>query len=191
MSEEIKNKERTAVEVLLSIENKLETLIKTVSVNDLTQKIILDRLNKLVSGLVPVSEEEKNKIESVKIQKGEKISAITEPQGQRRIIKSEIKSQTSHHTKKIPVTQRVTDGTGKDLFMAKVEFLNSENEIVDKTQTNANGKWQMNLFPGNYSVKITKTVKTKEDEQKKLEALQSLEVKEEDSTIVMPVAIIR
>lgn len=59
--------------------------------------------------------------------------------------------------RKIPVIQRVVDKTGKSVFLAEVEIVNSESGDVElKTRTNGVGKWQASLNPGKYKVKINK-----------------------------------
>lgn len=59
--------------------------------------------------------------------------------------------------KKIPVIQRVVDKSGKSIFLAEVEVINSETGDTEfKTRTNGVGKWQGSLQPGKYKVKINK-----------------------------------
>lgn len=58
--------------------------------------------------------------------------------------------------KKIPVVQRVQDTNKKDLFMAEVNVFSSGGEHIMKTKTNALGKWQGQLPPGKYMVKVSK-----------------------------------
>ena len=57
---------------------------------------------------------------------------------------------------KIPVSQRIVNEAGKALFVADIEVINSDNEIVHKTRTNGLGKWEASLSPGAYKVKISK-----------------------------------
>jgi hypothetical protein len=69
--------------------------------------------------------------------------------------KKRVESNTDK--KKVPVIQRVVDKTGKSVFLAEVEIVNSENGDVElKTRTNGVGKWQASLNPGKYKVKINK-----------------------------------
>lgn len=94
----------------------------------------------------------------------------------------------SSSDKKIPVIQRVTDPTGKDLFMAEVTILNDQKELVLKTKTNAAGKWQAYLKPGMYVVNI---VKTDTATKKKFEALQDITVNDSSTILTLPTAIIK
>jgi hypothetical protein len=89
---------------------------------------------------------------------------------------------------KVPVVQRITDNTGKDLFMAEVIVMNANKELIAKTKTNAAGKWQAYLKPGKYSVNI---VKTDTATKNKLEAMQDITVSNSDKTITLPVMIIK
>lgn len=59
--------------------------------------------------------------------------------------------------KRVPVIQRVVDKSGKSIFLAEVEVVNSETGNTElKTRTNGVGKWQASLQPGKYKVKINK-----------------------------------
>jgi small nuclear ribonucleoprotein (snRNP)-like protein len=96
--------------------------------------------------------------------------------------------QASNSDKKVPVVQRITDQTGKDLFMAEVSIFNLNKELVLKTKTSAVGKWQAILRPGKYIVNI---VKTDTATKAKLEAQQEITITDSSSTIALPTAIIK
>jgi hypothetical protein len=88
--------------------------------------------------------------------------------------------------KKVSVIQRVSDNTGKDMFMASVLINDEAGNEVHKTKTNAVGKWQAQLKPGSYIIKLTKTdTATK----KILETTQKINVGNSNSTITLPVVI--
>jgi hypothetical protein len=90
--------------------------------------------------------------------------------------------------RKIPVIQRVSDSTGKDLFLAQVVISDENGKLVHKTKTSAVGKWQCLLKPGVYSIHISKTdTATK----KVIEATQQITINNSSSTITLPVAIIK
>lgn len=90
--------------------------------------------------------------------------------------------------RKIPVVQRITDKTGKDLFMAKISVMDENQQLVLETKTNASGKWQAHLKPGTYIVHI---VKTDTATKQKIEAKQTITVNPVNGTMQLPVAIIR
>lgn len=95
---------------------------------------------------------------------------------------------TANAGKKVPVVQRVSDNTGKDLFMAKVSVFDMNEKSVCETKTSASGKWQAILPPGKYKVKI---IKTDTATKKQIEALQEITVKDTGSVLTLPTAIIR
>ncbi len=94
--------------------------------------------------------------------------------------------QTTGSDKKVPVVQRVSDHTGKDIFMCQVLILDESGNEITKTKTNAVGKWQAMLKPAPYTIKITKTdTATK----KMLETTQKITIQSSNSTITLPVVI--
>lgn len=95
---------------------------------------------------------------------------------------------TANAGKKIPVVQRVSDSSGKDLFMAKVSIFDMNDKSVFETKTSAAGKWQSLLAPGKYKVKI---VKTDTATKKQIEAMQEITVKDGNSVLTLPTAIIK
>lgn len=84
--------------------------------------------------------------------------------------------------KKIPVVQRVQDNNKKDLFMAEVNIFSESGEQILKAKTNAMGKWQGQLFPGRYKIKITKMDTAT---QKKIEGEQHIIVSNTDSSLIL------
>ena len=99
----------------------------------------------------------------------------------------EVQSEQSSE-RKVPVVQRITDQTGKDLFMADIRVVDSNDRVVHRMKTNAVGKWQAHLVPGVYDVHISKA-----DPQTKIkiEAAQTITVPNSNSTVVLPVAAIK
>ena len=56
---------------------------------------------------------------------------------------------------KSTVTQVLNRGNDP-LFLANVEVLNDNSELVSQTRSNTKGRWLMTLAPGNYQVHVTK-----------------------------------
>lgn len=207
---------RKASEIILSLEEKVNTIIKIMSVYDMNMKITLDRVNKIYEKVNKVHkyiedlEAENSQPEVFKNYEQLPIEKITqEPEAviqtsiehvitatdlpivNKRSARSEPYSQESVQLdmeKKIPITQRVTDNTGKDLFMAEVSIFNENKDLILKTKTNAAGKWQGYLKSGNYTVGI---VKTDTATKKKIEAFQQITVNNSNSTLTLPTAIIK
>jgi hypothetical protein len=203
---------RKASDILLSLEDKVNTLTKIISVYDYNTKIILDRVNKIYAYIDFLQKEEaalaqqnaqpvqsENDLfpqyqekEIVQTSTEHMITEEKEPKGHRRTARSETYAtdtkQVGGSEKKIPVIQRITDHTGKDIFMAEVSILNENNEIVCKTKTNAVGKWQAHLKTGNYTVSV---VKTDTSTKKKIEAMQDIVVNDNTPTMTLPTAVIK
>jgi len=94
--------------------------------------------------------------------------------------------QTTGSDKKVPVIQRVSDQTGKDIFMSEILISDENGNEIHKTKTNAVGKWQAMLRPGKYIVKISKTdTATK----KVLQSTQNITIGNSSSTLILPVVI--
>jgi hypothetical protein len=89
----------------------------------------------------------------------------------------------------IPIVQRVVDANGKSAFLADVEITDlSSMASVFKTRTNGTGKWMASLPVGTYRVVIRKRESlTKE----KLEAAQDIQVDGMQSTLELPLMIIK
>src|SRR5690606_15581526 len=151
-----------------------------VSANDINNKLILDRLNKLLvskgtdaikskdvnSNSLPFPMEMNEKPIAVKRQtikeiintdNNFKINPEDFAKPTEKTTKSSKKISKENGANKVPVGQRVKDTNGKDLFMADVIIHDlSDNSVVSKVKTNALGKWQSFLSSGNYSVHISK-----------------------------------
>jgi hypothetical protein len=200
---EVTKDTRKVSDVLLSLEEKVLLLIKTVAANDLNNKLILDRLNKLLSqgnegSAVPLKVETKP-AEPVKVivPPTPMVEVSDEPIKPRKQFTMQpieefapAKNKKDKSASKIPVGQRVTDNNGKDLFMADVVITDLDtNEIVTKAKTNAVGKWQAYLSVGNYSVHISKIVDP--NTLHKIESMQEIEITPQAKSLQLPVIIIK
>lgn len=208
MTEE-KMEPRKASDILLAIEERMNSVVKIVALHDTNIKIILDRVNKIYTYISKLEAEyneehqlqENNNATIVNVSSENNIPIAEKPTSDRRTPRVETytasvtpsnQEPTSFSTdkdKKVPVTQRVTDNTGKDLFMAEVSILDNKKELVMKTKTNAAGKWQAYLKPGNYSITI---IKTDTVSKKKIEGYQDISVADTNSAITLkPIIIVR
>jgi hypothetical protein len=239
------NDPRKATDIVLSVEEKLNTLIKLMYSYDLNVKLVLDRTNKIYKYIERLEETEKQMLAEldantetntniVSIPAGQKIEEAKEAIGQRRtsritapqqasapiqkqapspvknvgeakrvepeVIRTQDNRQStnsipdsskipSHATeRKIPVTQRITDDKGRDIFMAEIKITDSGNNIVANAKTNALGRWQAQLKPGKYTVNMIKTDTTTKN---KTEVNQSIEIPHSNAAITLPVAIVK
>jgi len=200
---------RKVSDILLSLEEKILTLTKTVAANDMNNKLILGNLNKLLaktvepvmSGKMPsVTADTDNKRENsqpvlLEVNKNSPIvnkrQIITKPEVMPTSeLPAPIHARADEKKSKIPVGQRITDNKGKDLFMADVLVTNLEtNEVVNKSKTNAVGKWQTYLPVGKYSIHISKIIDS--TTLNKIEALQEIEITPQMKSLQLPIAIIK
>lgn len=192
---------RKVSDVLLSLEEKIILLTKTVAANDLNNRLILDRLNKLLGNegnTVPLKVETKP-AEPVKVvvPPASMVEVSDEPIKPRKQFTMQpieevapVKNKKDKSVSKIPVGQRVTDNNGKDLFMADVVITDLDtNEVITKVKTNAVGKWQAYLSVGNYSVHISKIIDP--NTLHKIESMQEIEITPQAKSLQLPVIIIK
>lgn len=90
-------------------------------------------------------------------------------------------------TNKVAVTQRITEKSGKSVFLAEVEIFDESGSQIFKTRTNGVGKWQASLPIGNYRVKIGKRESVT---KQKIEKLQSITVDGRVSQLILDQIII-
>jgi hypothetical protein len=200
---EVTKDPRKVSDILLSLEEKVLQLIKTVAANDLNNRLILDRLNKLLAQGVETNtgplKVETKPAEPAKIvvPPTPVVEVSDEPIRPRKQFTMQpieevapVKNKKEKSVSKIPVGQRVTDNNGKDLFMADVVITDLDtNEVVTKAKTNAVGKWQAYLSVGNYSVHISKIVDS--NTLHKIESMQEIEITPQAKSLQLPVIIIK
>lgn len=218
MSDEEKEPRKVS-DIILSLEEKVNTLTKIVSVYDMNTKIILDRVNKIYayiemlqremaaeqlpasSGFVEEPAVIQTSVENV-LQEADsppargragRSESYTSPEVLPAIQEAPApKMARQDNDRKIPVLQRVTlagPDGAKDMYMAEVTILNDQRELVVKTKTNAAGKWQAYLKPGIYSIGI---IKTDTATKKKIEAMQdNVHVADSNTTVILPTAVIK
>lgn len=165
-----KSSTRSTTELLISIEEKLLLLTKMLVTNDMNNKLILDRLNRMFKNSEPIVNTA-NSIDSNKID-----NATRTKKSQSN--KTAIESKES----KIPVGQRVVDGQGKDLFFANVNIYDIDNNVVGETKTNAVGKWQTYLPVGKFIIKIISNT-----DKNKIESSQVVEIQKEMKSLQLPI----
>jgi murein DD-endopeptidase MepM/ murein hydrolase activator NlpD len=200
--------ERKATDVLLDIESEVKKLSQTMSSLMLAQTLSLDKLNRVynyISNLEKEIEEEKklqlgqaqtaNHNLPIQSPQATPIEVESNPQGVRRTSRqpeappADAPMATSNPgERKIPVIQRVTDHSGKDLFMADVRIINANKEVVAKVKTNPVGKWQALVPPGQYDVHI---LKTDTASKTKIEAMQTITVPDNTGIFTLPIIAIK
>ena len=198
---------RKASDILLSIEQKLDQLLLVITANDLTMKVIANKLQNLIDknqnisattidNLLPTVSVLSPEKEEIDINSEFNIQEEKNPSGIRRTSRSSSDAPESFfnenkihkNVSKIPITQRVVDKNGKSLFLANVEFFNEKSESIEQVKTNSVGKYQAQLFPGNYKVLIKKIEPLSKTQ---LECVQTITVDDNISILELPMIIIK
>jgi hypothetical protein len=82
---------------------------------------------------------------------------------------------------KFSVSQLLTDGK-TPLFLANIEVLDENGDLVNQTRTNTKGKWLMSLSPGKYDVHVSKRFPP-ESGKKSIDNTHSIEVYPSDKPV--------
>lgn len=221
------NEVRKMSDILLSLEEQVKLLVKTISANDLNNKLILDRLNKLVATplpsvvvapppppsatkepvvysispsmsdvnkavLVPRKSPEPKPTPVKKTDVAKPIvtsrSVVAGPAQNTRPVAKATKSSNGEQGK-IPVSQRVIDQNGKDIFLVDIVITDTATgEIAAKSKTSAAGKWYAYLGDGTYTVHMSKVINP--ETEHKIESRQQIEVNTEQKALQLPTATI-
>jgi len=158
---------RTATDVLLSIEEKIDIIYNFMQNLDNTTKLILNRLNNLEKKSVP--------LEKAVASFGDTVPSVSAPIED--ISPKKQKTQTKKNPQKInmpknleenvlrglddnkriiSVSQKILHPDGTEATFADVEIFNSEGNSITTTKTNTSGRWIKTLNPGNYKAHIAK-----------------------------------
>ena len=170
--------QRKATEILLDIESRVSRIEGEIKLYNAGQALILKKLNEALSLREPETEAKKTlPVPSVQppievetnFQNGKRIGRDTETKATNADITfkeflvqkaqaQEQQKKASHPSgKKLPVVQKIQDTNGKDIFMANIVIAMPDGTQVFSTKTNAMGKWQAQLQPGTYQMRIGKT----------------------------------
>lgn len=163
MSEE--EKIRTATDILLDLENKIDNLLSIVKNQDMLLKILAKKIN---ANNFSSSETFKEEIKEVEIKKplmpglkpGVVLNIANENLFQQKIELEEVKPNVVTNNRNIvPVSQMITKN-GEPIIMADVEIFsineNNDSFLLKKIKTTQSGKWTTSLSPGNYHIVISK-----------------------------------
>jgi hypothetical protein len=176
---------RKASDVLIELEHKVDTLLKLCQMFDSNIKLVLHRQNELTKALEQAISGETPENAEVALTADEPIIQIeSEPKGQRRTSRTSA-LEVEKGTTAVPVSQMITDQNGKILYMADVEVLDANKDLVLKTKSNAAGKWQAALMPGDYFVNVLKKGK------KNMTLMQAFKVTQSSSTIVLDTIVLK
>lgn len=195
--------ERTAIDILLEIESKIDSLVKVVHTIDMNNKILSNKLNSLADKIghnveapkfsVEVSDNDMLKKSTVTQQinlstkKIDRVSPLAKAQEKPVMAKQEpilpekeefpefVPEQKVNMTPSIaPVIQRILDSKNNKLYMAEIKIFDKEGNILIKTTTNSAGKWNASLPEGKWKVLVSKSASVN---RPKLEEIQIITVK--------------
>lgn len=168
-------KQRSATDILLDLENKMDIMMGMLKSHDVLLKILSNKLSDNSKQLVqPIIEKKEEPVVSIKKMPGIKDGVTLninkspsdfgfEPKIQKEeIIPNKIKNQTGQ----ITVSQAIKKDN-QPLIMADVEIYTVDPEfgkvIHKKIKTTTSGKWTASLSPGDYYLKVLKKAASKRD----------------------------
>jgi len=141
-------KKRSASEVLLSLENRVEILEGLVRSIDHNIKLLLN--NKNISER-KIIKEPINKISKPKVSKDKSASKVVTADAV-----DFVQVDSGVKNRKRTVRERLTYSDSKAIVLAQVEIFDSSGQLIAKKRTNNEGKWTESLLPGEYSIRVAK-----------------------------------
>lgn len=175
---------RTATEILLSIEDRLITLDKRVQNSEYLLKTLLNKANKVtpqsapappkMAAPYPIDVINKDNFETrPKTNRFSEMAAgqgidlddktyIAKPaENGGDMVESSLRGASRGQRGPKPkgpksTVSQVLNRGNEVLFLANIEVLDGNNELVSQTRTNTKGRWMMSLTPGDYQVHVTK-----------------------------------
>ncbi|KKN67644.1 hypothetical protein LCGC14_0459030 [marine sediment metagenome] len=134
--------ERTASEIILSLEQRVETMEGLVRSIDHNIKLVLSRQNAQLHAVSPPAPPEPAPPPSSPTPTVEAVEFV--------------QVQPSTPVKKRVVQEKLVYGDLKGIILAQVEIFDMSGKLVDKKRTNNAGKWASSLFPGKYMIRVAK-----------------------------------
>lgn len=167
--------QRTAIDILLSLENNLEILSKRIQNSENLLKILLSKFNTVKTVNLPQEESKAssevfeniinkdnfdNRVKTNKFAELAKTVGIDVDKEDTKDENSNISNTRNSRVKSNKETKhsvsQVLTNNGNAVYLANIEILNENGEILNQTRTNTKGKWLMALTPGNYQVHVHK-----------------------------------
>lgn len=171
---------RKASEIVVSLEHKVDLILKSLQNYNFKLNLVLQEINKVNGTLALLMEEDPENKGKEPEPIIEEIKADADPIGVRRTARPETVNKFPSippSEKKVPVHQKVLDPNGKIVFLADVEVVTSDKNLILKTRTTAAGKWVGSLPPGQYTLFI---LKRETNNRKRLEFTRTITVEASD-----------
>lgn len=195
---------RTATDILLSIESKLIELDGRVKNQEFLLKTLLGKTNRVASIPPPsVSKQYPDVINKDNFDNRRKTNAFSEIASEQGIdvdsssisrsydannmveasVRLSSRGQRGPKSKgqKSAVSQILMNGNSP-LFLANIEVMDVNDELVSQTRTNTKGRWIMSLAPGDYQVHVSKRFPA-DSGKKPIETTYPISVDSSDSPI--------
>lgn len=153
----------------------MDTALKMIQTVDMNHKLILDRLNRLVSN------------SSVANKPSAPLLSPSALNNDAPIMSPPPTNKSS--SKKIAVGQNVVDASGKPVFLAEVIISDLESSDIYRAKTSTAGKWSSHLPVGKFLLKISKV--TDLNSMNKIELTQEIQVLVSMKSLQLPVAILK
>jgi len=174
--------ERTATEILLAIEASLSVLEKRVQNSENLLKLLLSQRNNVATPVAPPQSDtgfinkdnfdtrpKTNKFATLAAKQGVAVDTDEmvakgsdlppDPEGADMVEApyraSNVRGQKKTKSNKSSVSQVLSCGNSP-LFLANVEILDNNGQLISHARTNAKGRWLMALAPGSYQVHVVK-----------------------------------
>jgi hypothetical protein len=166
---------RSATDILLSLESKINTLEQRSQNTEYLLKALLGKTNKAVSVSTPSESQfvvnkdnfenrpktnrfsEMAESQGVSLDDHEMISSFGISEMSESAVRGSSRGQRGAKPKgsKTSVSQTINCGNSP-VFLANIEVFDENNELISNTRTNTKGRWLSALYPGNYNVHILK-----------------------------------
>jgi hypothetical protein len=204
------NEVRKASDILLDLEGKVETSSKDLKTLALSVNILSNRVNQVIELLNALSNSANSDVvmpvvnEMPQVQASIPISSESSlklddyskkdnfPRTQRQETfapTNQVSTPPTTQSGKVATTQRITDNTGKAIFLANVEITDrNSGAVVYKGRTDGVGKWHASLPVGQHLVHITKSEALN---KAKIDVSQNLVVDGSQNVLNLPVMIIK
>jgi len=199
---------RSSTDILLELEQKLDTLGKRFQVIEHLQKIILGKLNAKVDVAPTLQKTEVKNVNPSVVNKDNfeqrpKTSSFADLAAQHGVkVEDDVTTDLieavdtrevsvrgsrgpviKHSGQKKNVIQYVRFPDGKPILLASIEILDLNDEILNRTRTNTKGSWKAPLLPGIYKIHLLKNY-LGDDSKKPIDLTYEIEVSDDEETSV-------
>lgn len=154
--------QKTAVELLEELLLKQDQILACLKNIDFSQRTLLGNFNaSLKRGGLPLPQVDPEQVEKQKIAEALadlKMTQSKEPTPRRR-------EPYKDQSELVNVWQKLVTEAGGPVFLASVEIINENGEVIKKARSDASGTWKASLNPGKYTISVVKRANPNSDKQ--------------------------